>query len=118
MRRILLILIFILGIGSSAFATSWYYVGTTNQNDGCSIYVDNDSVIKNNEYAVVWSKMIYADCYYIARVYVSHNHYMKIMTASKYDLNGKFIDKYTSGRNSIVDISPESLGDTLYHLIW
>ena len=118
MRRILLILIFILGIGSSAFATSWYYVGTQHES-GYSIYVDNDTVIKNNEYAVVWTKTLYTNgSYFMERIYVSHDRYMKIMSAFLYNTQGHLIKRYDFSKYQVQEIVPESDGDFLYHLIW
>jgi hypothetical protein len=101
-----------------AFASSWYYVDTDAGNR-FNMYIDNDSVIKNTDYAIVWVKMIFQDgSSMITRVYFSRNHYEKSITALTYNADGCFIRKYNANDSAPKPITPDSLMDELYHLIW
>lgn len=112
---ILVFLVFVL-CSQVAFAASWYYIGPDLNGD--QIYIDNESVQKNNNYAIVWVKTIKPDNT-VWQMQQKVDHIYKTITLMYvivYDANGNVTN--SGADTDSIPIIPGSVGDMIYHAIW
>lgn len=122
MKRILITLLTLLALACPAFAADWYYLG--NSNDGLQYYIDNSSVEKNAESALVWCKAINTDgSFFVARyAFIRKGKLAATLSTSIYDANGNYISGYNAPLNPYalqwMSITPDTAGELIYYSIW
>lgn len=119
---ICLFALMVLSIGcTTAFASDWYYVGTSD--DGSiSAYIDNESVVKNNREATVWVKWNHSDgSYVISKIYYTRNPktstwlYFVVYDAKGNVVNSEGVPYYAQSSQPIV---PDSMDEAVWYCIW
>lgn len=119
MKKCFLILLFILCISSQVLAADWYFAGGSSQ---VQAYIDNSSVRKNEREAIIWIKYIKPDGNY----YLQETRFTRtpptasILYVIFYDKKGEVISSFSTSpyERSPESLPPESIGDSIWHLIW
>lgn len=116
MKKILLLLLVILSLSMPSFAADWYWVCSKN---GGSIYIDNSSVQKTPEYAVIWSKLDLPNGdTMVSQIFVNRNpKSWTLMDAAIYR-DGLCISSRTYNSPNWQNIRPGDVMDNIYDLIW
>ena len=109
---------FIMLCSQIAFASSWYWVGEDTTGD--QYYIDNNSVLKNYNYAVIWVKINRADgTFSVQRLKLDHMYKRcALLYYTNYDSNGNVIDSETNDYPDYEPIVPDSMGETYYYAVW
>lgn len=90
MKKILLILVMAISFVMPSFAENWYWIGTSKS--GEQWFIDNDSVIKDNQEATVWIKANLPDgTSELSRITITRDYRFKQLSYLAYDMNGKVI---------------------------
>lgn len=122
MKKVFITLTLLVLACPAAFAADWYYLG--NSNDGLQYYIDNSSVEKNAESALVWCKAIDTDgSFFVARyAFIRKGKLVATLSTSIYDANGNYISGYNAPLNPYTlhwkSIPPETAGESIYYSIW
>ena len=120
MKKLLFSLLLILCMSSPVFAANWYWLGYTRS--GSQFYVDNDSVQKNEKYAIVWTKIVHADSSWdTERLFLRRNEKgLAILDDIIYDAHGtvKGVHKFKIARGNWFPIAPGTMTESLYKSIW
>lgn len=110
----------VLGFGFNAVdAADWYYVGESMSGDQISI--DNSSVQKNSEWAVIWVRINEPSGeYYYERMRLNRADYtIQTLELQPYYSDGTPYDADEYEYDTSVDtIVPDSIGEEVYHLVW
>ena len=119
MKKYLLALLFMLCTVSQAFASDWYFAGSSYR---VQAYIDNASVRKNESEAIVWVKYIKLNGDYdlYETRFTRTPPTTSILYAVSYTANGELISSFsTSPDDRTPDpIAPDSLDDSMWQLIW
>lgn len=106
---------------SSVMASNWYYVGSSDNGD-TSIFIDNDSVIKNSQRAIIWTKYVLADgSYSLDRVYYTHTpKTFTLLAFRQYNADGSVKIAYDipSYEQETSSITPDSVAESIWYYIW
>lgn len=117
-----LFVMMILSIGhTTAFAADWYYVGEY-ANGNRSVYIDNASVIKGSQRAIVWVKYAYTDGSMDLQRH-SYTHSPKTVTLLSYvsyDSDGNVTASFDAPPDmwESSPIVPGSVGEAIWYCIW
>lgn len=105
MKKIIFSLFLILSLAAPCFAVSWYWIGTSSTNE-YNYYIDNDSVQKNMQYAVVWVKITNPDASFtMDKIALSHDNRTYIITNSfDYNSDGSLINSYDLVTEEVIGI--------------
>lgn len=126
MKRVYLTLcLFIMMVFSigciTAFASDWYYVGTSDDGN-VSAYIDNASVAKNNREATVWVKWTRSDgSQMITQIYYTrHPKTSTWLYLAEYDTQGNVVDSETISyyEQEARPIVPDSMDEGIWYCIW
>lgn len=101
-----------------ALAANWYYLGRSNT--GETLFIDNASVWKDANEAVVWVKYnepdrIFHICQYKLR---RGDKSIALISGYTYNKDGNVIYSYVSPRLRFERIEPHSRGAVIYRGIW
>ncbi|WP_295789530.1 hypothetical protein [uncultured Veillonella sp.] len=109
-----------LGVGFNAVdAADWYYVGESSVGDQISI--DNSSVQKNSEWAVLWVRINEPSGeYYYERMRLDRENYtIQTLELQPYYSDGTPYAEDEYEYDTTVDtIVPDSVGEEVYNLVW
>lgn len=99
-------------------ASNWYYIGSL-ENSNTSMFIDNDSVKKNEDSAEVWIKSNKSDGSYSLDLYRFNRKYrtIAIITSTDYNSLGEVVETYHF-KIKYEPIIPDSIGETIFKLIW
>lgn len=117
-----LLVTLVLSVGcTTAFASDWYYVGTSD--DGTeSVYIDNSSVEKNNRSAIIWEKWINSDnTMSLQRVYYTRKpKTFTMLSYTRYDARGNILysEDISSYEQTSEAIRPDTMAETIWYCIW
>jgi len=118
MKKIFIVFMCLLCFSIPCFASSWYWIGAST--NGTQYYIDNDSVRKNNHYAIVWVKISNPDgTSSIEQLFF--NHYNKTYAVNRwadYASNGQVSNSGTPSYLNYESIIPDSMGENVYYAIW
>lgn len=121
MKKFFLSLLVIVCLSSPAFAASWYYVGRATPSNTL-FYIDNASVYKNTNAAIIWIKRVMPDgSHGIAREYFTHTPpTATLLSIIDYAPNGTVIRsvEFPANRRRTMSIPPDTILDDIWHLIW
>lgn len=83
----------------TAGAANWYWVESS---DSYSLYIDTDTVKRNNGYIKVWSKYTYTDGHFDMVQYLFNTPYQRsaIVNAATYDKDGNQTSVFTPSLES------------------
>lgn len=114
------ILVVLLTVGGFqvSFASDWYYAGASKQGD--TWFIDNSSVVKTSERAIVWVRVREKDGivskYEIEFVrYPRTYHFRRVIL---YDRAGNLIETCNFDDNDYSSIGPDTMGEAVHELIW
>lgn len=118
MKKILILLITFLTLSLPCFASSWYWIGVSH--DGSQCYIDNSSVQKNSNYAVIWLKIIKPDgSNSIEKVGVSHyRRAISLLEYFDYDTEGNVVKSGTIANPQWITVPPDSVGDAIFDAVY
>lgn len=118
MKKILLLVFVLLSFTIPCFAASWYWVGSAT--NGAQYYIDNSSVNKNYQYAVVWMKIVETDgTYSLQQIVMDHyNKSSALRSYVNYDSDGVVTYSNTVDYLSYSPIAPGSMSEAVYYSIW
>lgn len=121
MKKIIFSLFLILSLAAPCFAVNWYWIGTSSTNE-YNYYIDNDSVQKNMQYAVVWVKITNPDASFtMDKIALSHDNRTYIITNSfDYNSDGSLINSYDFSyrRGHWNTIAPGSMIESVFYSVW
>ncbi|MBC3537978.1 hypothetical protein [Megasphaera hominis] len=105
----------------SALAADWYYLGTSSSGD--TYYVDNSSVEKNDDTAIIWEKITdKKGSSWVQQVIVSRkNRTSALVKRYIVEPDGKVYQNFSAKSKSDLDfysIRPESSSEIFYNSIW
>ena len=104
--------------GETAGAVNWYWVESSAD---YSLYIDTDTVKRNNGYVKVWSKYTYSDGHFDMVQYLFNTGYQRsaIMNAATYDKDGNQTSVFTPSVNNYKwdPVIPESAIGDIYALL-
>ena len=112
--------VFLLGSISIASAETLYYVGRGQGSMGIiTFFLDNDSVRKNNNTAVVWLKLVYenGNFSYQQTKYTRYDRTAQTIYASSFFSNN-VPNHYVDFDPRIRPIHPNSMDEAILYLIW
>lgn len=117
MKKILLILVMAISFVMPSFAENWYWIGASKS--GEQQFIDNDSVIKDNQEATVWIKANLPDgTSELSRITITRDYRFKQLSYLAHDMNGKVIKNVPMDLWGWLDIPPGSTAEAIYHVIW
>ncbi len=118
MKKLFVALFLALSFCMPSFAASWYWIG--HNKAGEQFYIDNSSVTKDSQKAVIWEKVISSDgSFNIKQMAFLRQKSFAILTVYVYDSNGNLVNRIMNYSNyHWIDIVPGSMGDALYYAIW
>lgn len=122
MKKLFIALLTLLALSCPAFAADWYWIGQLN--NGIQYYIDNSSVEKNAEKAIIWCKYVNTDGSYavIRWAFIRKGRLFTLLSASTYDKNGNYISGDDVPLNSYAlqwtSITPDTSIESLYYSIW
>ncbi len=110
----MLLLISMAGAASAA-EPSWYWL--MQDKAGNQIYIDNNNVHKSQDYAVVWTKMLYpSGKYMLCQFKLYRRGYADLMFISTRDAQGHTIrDIHPGPKGQHMTIVPGTRLDALYY---
>lgn len=116
MKKLLICLLLFCSLSIPSFAASWYWI---SQSHGINSWIDNDSVIKNQYSAEVWTKLVYPDRHaQVCKVLLTRNPpAIYVKETVRYDSYGNYQYRRTYPQKW-EDIIPGTIGERLYKLIW
>lgn len=100
-------------------AANWYWVDSDSSGD--QWYIDNQSASKSYGVAVVWVKTVREDgTYNLYQLEITRDRKMKILQIAKYNADHEPIDSYTFDpwTKQYDAVTPDSMGEAIYNLIW
>lgn len=117
-RKIMIVLTCLMCFAIPSFASSWYWIGQSR--GGTQYYIDNTSVRKNYDYAVVWVRDVNTDgSYSQAHMVFSHrNKTYALRYSVSYDQNGNVTDTYNPNTSIYNPVVPDTMADVIYCSIW
>lgn len=117
-----LLVTLVLSVGcTTAFASDWYYIGTSD--DGTeSVYIDNSSVEKNNRGAIIGEKWINSDnTMSLQRVYYTRKpKTFTMLSYTRYDARGNILysEDIPSYEQTSEAVRPDTMAETIWYCIW
>lgn len=101
---------------ASAAEPSWYWLLQDSQT-GIQLYVDNNNVYKSQNYAVVWTKMLYpSGKYMLCQFKLYRRGYADLMFITTRDAQGHTIrDIHPGPKGQHMTIVPGTRLDALYY---
>lgn len=122
MKKIIIMICLLVSCYGFSFAADWYWVGSGV--DGTQYYVDNSSVEKNEQGAVIWVKMVHPDgSYRVSQEAYRRNKVYAMISTAEYDSAGNYLDGASIPYNNPIyldwtPIPPESMAEAYYFAIW
>lgn len=118
MKKLFISLLLIVSIVSPIFAASWYWIGYTP--NGSQFYIDNSSVQKNANYALVWTKVVTSDGHRdIEKLFISRPaKKFTLMSIIRYNADGDITYYHDYTKPHWLSIIPGTMTESLYRHIW
>lgn len=107
----------IFAVSNISSAADWYYVNKGSS--GGTFFIDNDSVKKNKEEAVLWIRVVGENGESVLyRTRINHNSRMvQYLNAIAYDKSGNVVATHNQP-TAWEPIPPDSMMESIYNLIW
>lgn len=118
MKKIFVLTISLLCFSVTGFASSWYYVGISALRQ--PTYIDNDTVKKNDQSAIIWLKMVNDNGTYVLDQFGfdRKNKTDALLHETTYTDDGVILRSISLNTPRYVPIQPNSQEETIYNLIW